>query len=473
MTICKSLGLTILVILTIWQHQASCDTVIIEKIECRRVATGIDNAARVLAAAIGGTLAGLATAGAGVVTTGPAAPVTAPAVASAAAGGASGAVEALEFFNKQTKGIDQLIVNINGEKVFPKGGKYYNIKSGQSIRPNIRFDCNGNARIQFLEYDWGSDNDNLGSLDINARSNAGKNWEHRQAILFSEEEGSTYYVDYRVERNKRGFGEKWMMCGTAACKSCGEEMCRRTSNSGLDRDGDKGDLRKCPTGFRERGFKKYPQMWPFDDVFLRICSTIAVNNGGGATLKNLGKECWNKANCRDGPCPNFCGTFGYCCRKGWRRNGCDGIIGGAHHHRCAKKPVDNYGRNYRFVTTRKTHADAERHCRGIGLKLVSIDSASENRYLQKKGGQMGSHSWWIGGRRSYGNSWRWGPGEKSWSASNKSDKMFRNWYRGEPNNWARRENCVEIYTFNGNHNGKWNDDDCSKRMSFICEVKGH
>ena len=70
----------------------------------------------------------------------------------------------------------------------------------------------------------------------------------------------------------RGKDPKWMMCGTAACKECANDpCCKKTTNSGLDRDGDTEDLRSCPPGFTDRGWKTYDLNWPAEDVYLRIC----------------------------------------------------------------------------------------------------------------------------------------------------------------------------------------------------------
>lgn len=259
----------IMVILT-WQHQAYSDTLIIEKIECKRTATGIDSGTRVAAAALGAWIG----VGASFVTAGAAAPATvsALAVAGAAGTGAGAGDPLLQLVDGWTSGEDDLIININGQKVYPTSGNYYNMAKNQVIRPDIRFDFSGAARIQFIEYDSGSDNDNLGSIDVNGEFKRGENYRVEQALIFNEDEGALYYVDYKVERNQKGFEERWMLCGTAACKSCAKPWCTTTSNDGLDRDGDEEDLRECPPSFRHRGYKEYPQLWPFEDVFLRICA---------------------------------------------------------------------------------------------------------------------------------------------------------------------------------------------------------
>ena len=36
---------------------------------------------------------------------------------------------------------------------------------------------------------------------------------------------------------------------------------------------------------------------------------------------------------KEGKC-DWCGTDGWCCRKGWVGNGCDGTIGGSNGHQC-------------------------------------------------------------------------------------------------------------------------------------------
>lgn len=70
-----------------------------------------------------------------------------------------------------------------------------------------------------------------------------------------------------------GYMQRWKMCGTRKCKACTSGWCMNDSNSGLDRDKDKEDLKRCEQGFVDKGFKIYPQHWPLADVHLRICAT--------------------------------------------------------------------------------------------------------------------------------------------------------------------------------------------------------
>merc|ERR1719464_445296 len=57
----------------------------------------------------------------------------------------------------------------------------------------------------------------------------------------------------------------------------------------------------------------------------------------GAGLENQGKDCWSGCDQKEGKC-DWCGTDGWCCRKGWVGNGCDGTIGGSNGHQCQLNP---------------------------------------------------------------------------------------------------------------------------------------
>ena len=40
------------------------------------------------------------------------------------------------------------------------------------------------------------------------------------------------------------------------------------------------------------------------------------------------------------------------------------------------------------------------------------------------------------------------------------------WNKGEPNNYGKKEDCIEV----GHHGGfKWNDINCNSKYHFICE----
>jgi len=56
-------------------------------------------------------------------------------------------------------------------------------------------------------------------------------------------------------------------------------------------------------------------------------------------LENVGKDCWTGCNQKEGKC-DWCGSSGWCCRKNWSGNGCDGSIGGPFNHQCVSNPVE-------------------------------------------------------------------------------------------------------------------------------------
>ena len=56
----------------------------------------------------------------------------------------------------------------------------------------------------------------------------------------------------------------------------------------------------------------------------------------GSGLKNQGKDCWTGCNRTQGMC-DWCGFDGWCCRKDWIGNGCDGNFGGPNNHQCVLK----------------------------------------------------------------------------------------------------------------------------------------
>ena len=60
-----------------------------------------------------------------------------------------------------------------------------------------------------------------------------------------------------------------------------------------------------------------------------------------ASLENAGEDCWGGCNSQQGKC-DWCGTDGWCCRKDWIGNGCDGTFGGQSNHQCVLKPGNIY-----------------------------------------------------------------------------------------------------------------------------------
>jgi len=58
---------------------------------------------------------------------------------------------------------------------------------------------------------------------------------------------------------------------------------------------------------------------------------------GDEDLKHAGEQCWWGCNQKQGKC-DYCGADGWCCRKNWIGNGCDGSFGGPWSHQCFLNP---------------------------------------------------------------------------------------------------------------------------------------
>lgn len=136
---------------------------------------------------------------------------------------------------------------------------------------NIKASFQGHARIALIEYDWGSDNDDIGHLDVAGGMDASID----QAFILAphEEDGSIYLVSYKVHKGK---GDPksvvgYMLCGTNQCDACFNPGCKDQPYDNLDRDKDHEDLKLCPPGMSHHSYKRYPQWWPFADVYLRVC----------------------------------------------------------------------------------------------------------------------------------------------------------------------------------------------------------
>lgn len=135
---------------------------------------------------------------------------------------------------------------------------------------------------------------------------------------------------------------------------------------------------------------------------------------------------------------------------------CDGAIDEG----CPCAVVEDAGRPYMFCTANVSWTGARDSCAGAGFKLVSIDDAAENAFVNAQTVAIASDNWWIGyNDRSDEGSWEWVGGGGG----------YTNWGGGEPNNgdiWSD-ENCAEMRT-----DGAWNDRSCDGDSPFVCEPLG-
>lgn len=260
---------SLMVLLTvIWQHGEATDRITITKVEARHTSKGTSPAAdwflnflkELPAQVLGMGIAGIAS------------PVIANVAQPLTVKAAQHSANAINKLVETTGGggtPDDFFMVVNGIRWAPKGENSQKVSPGTAIYPNFKVDFNGEARITLWEYDWGSGDDNLGTLTVNTAAFPAGNFAQDDVIVVSKEHESVYLVSYKVERNVQG--AQWLLCGTGKCKPCAEARCRAESISGLDRDKDKPDLKRCPSTHNHHDYRKYPQSWPFADVYLRIC----------------------------------------------------------------------------------------------------------------------------------------------------------------------------------------------------------
>ena len=106
------------------------------------------------------------------------------------------------------------------------------------------------------------------------------------------------------------------------------------------------------------------------------------------------------------------------------------------------------GSCYAVSDTRKTYDDAVSACEALGAKLVSIESAEENAYVQEL---CDRRTCWIGLTESPDSeNWFWADGTAA--GTNGEWSGYTNWEKGEPNNYDGRDEDVAFMNFWGHLN---------------------
>lgn len=86
---------------------------------------------------------------------------------------ATGAATGIPNFIDSNRSPDNLYIKMNGKKVWPSDG-HKDFKGGQS--EDVSIPCpmdNGSCKVQLMEYDWGSGDDNLGEFELREGTPAG------------------------------------------------------------------------------------------------------------------------------------------------------------------------------------------------------------------------------------------------------------------------------------------------------------
>ncbi|XP_072326959.1 C-type lectin lectoxin-Enh6-like [Scyliorhinus torazame] len=123
-----------------------------------------------------------------------------------------------------------------------------------------------------------------------------------------------------------------------------------------------------------------------------------------------------------------------------------------------------FGHCYKFVSDKKTWADAELHCQtlGPGSHLASIHFETQNSFIGKMvtEAQGSAVRTWIGLHDFFKE------GTFLWTDGSSID--FTKWNLGEPNNNLGNEDCAH---FGWRNQFVWNDGPCEIEYSSICSYK--
>lgn len=135
--------------------------------------------------------------------------------------------------------------------------------------------------------------------------------------------------------------------------------------------------------------------------------------------------------------------------------------------------------NYRlFDVTLISWEQAKIASERLGGHLVTIESASEQKFIENLLSGGSRNSYWIGGYKTSNGRWMW--------VTNRA-LSYTNWANGQPDNWTGREDKLMIYRnsnpMNPSPRGKWNDiqadADCNgesffgyENFGYICEWEG-
>uniref|UniRef100_A0A1I8HUP2 DDE_3 domain-containing protein n=1 Tax=Macrostomum lignano TaxID=282301 RepID=A0A1I8HUP2_9PLAT len=123
---------------------------------------------------------------------------------------------------------------------------------------------------------------------------------------------------------------------------------------------------------------------------------------------------------------------------------------------------------YKVFTSRDdemTWYDAKARCQLEGGDLASVMNLAEQQFLQELAVPR-DFSYWIGlydslaiDRMMY---FKW---------SDTSKPKFTYWFKNEPNNYLKKDDCVEIVNMWDGWNGRWNDQNCDYKRRFACKQR--
>jgi hypothetical protein len=131
------------------------------------------------------------------------------------------------------------------------------------------------------------------------------------------------------------------------------------------------------------------------------------------------------------------------------------------------------GHTYAFCDGPFAWADANNDCAAKGMRLVRIDDAAENTWVQMTAfagiASTSSIYWpWIGGTdQAVVGEWRWTDGALFWMGSSNGSAqggLYSNWVAGSPTSGGTATDCAILQ-----HAAFWTDFDCTRLERYVCE----
>ncbi|MFT4628180.1 MAG: hypothetical protein ACI8PZ_006875 [Myxococcota bacterium] len=116
------------------------------------------------------------------------------------------------------------------------------------------------------------------------------------------------------------------------------------------------------------------------------------------------------------------------------------------------------GATYELCASPETWEGARAHCAASGARLVSIEDAAEDDWLDARVDAISQGPWWTGGTDL--------DVEGSWVWDGAGPLDYTHWGPSEPNDWGGVEHCLHLNFYD---DGAWDDSDCSNLHPFVCE----
>ncbi|XP_026181764.1 ladderlectin-like [Mastacembelus armatus] len=121
----------------------------------------------------------------------------------------------------------------------------------------------------------------------------------------------------------------------------------------------------------------------------------------------------------------------------------------------------NNGRCFMHVPKALTWPAAQLNCQSLGGNLASVRDAEEYEVIQKViADAKGTGLIWIGGHDLIQ--------EGKWKWTDKTPFTYTNWAPGQPDDYQRNEDCLQISTEGRRF---WNDLDCQTPLPSVCVKK--